>query len=110
MAKKKNELFNFRRYKKKQGNSKKRHPKLIVDENKLSYGYMGLTEHSTKGKHHRNIPLTKNPKKNDPRPAYLRRKIEYDIKENFSDVLKDYNLSAKDKKDIIEYVNKKIKK
>lgn len=56
-------LFHFRRYKKEEGKSKKRHPKLIVDEKVSSYGYMGLTENSKKGKHHRNIPLLKNPKK-----------------------------------------------
>ena len=106
----KNNLFNFRRYKKKEGDSKKRHPKLIVDENKINYGFMGLTEKSKKGKHHNNIPLIKNPKNGDTRPAYLRKKISYDIKENFGDILKDYNLSDKDKKDIITYVNKKLKK
>lgn len=106
----KNNLFNFRRYKKKEGDSKKRHPKLIVDENNVNYGFMGLTEKRKKGKHHNNIPLIKNPKKGDSRPAYLRKKISYDIKENFGEILKDYNLSNKDKKDIIAYVNKKLKK
>jgi len=103
-------LFNFRRYKKKEGKSKKRHPKLIVYENSSSYGYMGLTENSKKGKHHRNIPLLKNPKKNDNRPAYLRRKIDYDIKDNFGNVLQDYKLSKEDKRFITDYVNKRIKK
>lgn len=103
-------LFNFRRYKKKEGKSKKRHPKLIVDENSSSYGYMGLTEHDKKGKHHNNIPLTKNPKKHDTRDAYLRKKINYDTKDNFGDVLKDYKLSNEDRKYIAEYVNKRIKK
>lgn len=103
-------LFNFRRYKKKEGKSKKRHPKLIVYENSSSYGYMGLTENKLRGKHHYNIPLKKNPKSKDNRTAYLRKQIDYDIKENFSGVLKDYNLSKEDKKFIIDYVNKRIKK
>ena len=106
----KNNLFNFRRYKKKEGDSKKRHPKLIVDENNVNYGFMGLTEKRKKGKHHNNIPLIKNPKKRDSRPAYLRKKISYDIKENFGVILKDYNLSDKDKIEIIDYIKKKIKK
>lgn len=110
MKSKKFDLLNFRRYKKKEGKSKKRHPKLIVDVNGKSYGYMGLTENKIRGKHHYNIPLSKNPKSNDKRAAYLRKKIDYDIKENFGGVLKDYNLSKKDREYIINYVNKRIKK
>lgn len=110
MAKKKTELFNFRRYKKKEGQSKKRHPKLIVDENNSSYGYMGLTESKKRGKNHYNIPLSKNPKFGDKRPAYIRKQIDYDCKDNFGEVLKDYKLSKKDKKYIVDYVNKRIKK
>lgn len=106
----KNNLFNFRRYKKKEGDSKKRHPKLIVDENKTSYGYMGLTESKLRGKHHYNIPLTYNPKIGDKRKAYLRKQIDYDVKRNFGEVLKDYKLSKKDKDFIVNYVNKRLKK
>ena len=105
---KKSNLFNFRRYNKKQGDSKKRHPKLIVDENSKNYGYMGLTEKSKRGKHHSNIPI-KNPKKGDTRPAYIRKQIEYDKKDNFGDVLKDYHLSDKDRKYLIDFVNKRKK-
>lgn len=106
---KNNNLYNFRRYKKKEGNSNKRHPKLIVDETYNNYGFMGLTEKDKKGKHHNNIPI-ENPKKGDIRPAYLRKKIRYDIKNNFGEVLKDYNLSNEDRKRIEDYVNKRIKK
>ncbi len=106
--KKKNKLFTFRRYKKKE--SGKRHPKLIVDEFQNDYGYMGLTESQKKGKHHYNIPLSNNPKKNDKRPAYLRKDVRYDKKDNFGAILEDYNLSEKDKKYIIEYVKKHKKR
>lgn len=102
-------LFDFRRYKKRQGNSYERHPKLIVDEKSTQYGYMGLTESKYKGKHHRNIPIS-NPKKGDNRPSYLRRKIEYDTKNNFGDVLVDYRLSDEDIDKIIKYLNKHVKK
>lgn len=99
--KKKNKLFTFRRYKKKE--SGKRHPKLIVSDTGSNFGFMGLTESERKG-HHRNIPLSRNPKKNDKRPAYLRKEIRFDNKDNFSEILDNYNLSVKDKKYIIEFV------
>lgn len=107
-------IFDFRRYKKKQGASKQRHPKLIVSENKTNFGYMGLTEQKYKGQNHRNLPLLDNPriinkKKRDPRPAYLRKKIEYDKRENFSEPLNNYKLSAKDKKRVSDYLAKKSK-
>ena len=104
----KNNLYVFRRYKKKEGNSKKKHPKLIVDDVGSNYGYMGLTENKTRGKRHYNIPIT-NPRLGDNRPAYLRKQIDYDTKSNFSDVLKNYNLSKKDRKFVEDFVNKRIK-
>lgn len=106
----KNKLFVFRRYKKKQGERNVRHPKLIVDIESDSYGYMGLTEHNKKGKHHSNMPLKDNPKKGDSRKAYLRKKIEYDKQEKFGHILDDYNLSQKDKEYIIKYVEKHKKR
>lgn len=102
-------LFKFRRYKKKEGKKKVKHPKLIVEENETEYGFMGFTEESKSG-HHKNIELTQNPKKGDTRPAYIRKELRYDITENFSEVLEDYNLSEEDKKVIIEYLNKRKKK
>ena len=102
-------MFEFRRYKKKEGKKQVRHPKLIVDEDKTNYGYMGLTENKKNG-HHSNIPLERNPKKNDSRPAYLRKDIRYDSKTRFGKILDDYNLSQKDKQYIIDYVEKHKKR
>lgn len=102
-------LFKFRRYKKKEGKKKVKHPKLIVEENETEYGFMGFTEEPKSG-HRKNIELTQNPKKGDTRPAYIRKELRYDITENFSEVLENYNLSEEDKKAIIEYLNKRKKK
>ena len=108
--KQKGGLFNFRRYKKEEGDKKLRHPKLIVGEDKNDYEYMGLTSKKSKGKHHNNIPLSTNPQKGNTRPAYLRKKISKDAKTKFSAVLDDYKLSAKDKAYVMEYVNKHKKR
>lgn len=108
MAKKnKKQTFVFRRYKKKEGGSKKsRHPKLIVEENDTDYGFMGLTKDSHSG-HHANIPLKKNPQKGNPRKAYIRKELRYDNKDNFEkEILSDYKLSAEDKKIVLEYYQK----
>lgn len=98
-----NKLYVFRRYKKQQGAKKVKHPKLIVDATKKDFGYMGLTEQKKKGKNHRNILLETNPKQGDTRPAYLRRGVEYDDKNKFGQIMSNYNLSANDRKKIIEY-------
>ncbi len=82
---------------------------MIVDDVGNDFGFMGLTEAQKKG-HHRNIPLSQNPKKNDKRPAYLRKEVRYDNKNNFGAILDNYNLSKKDKKYIIDYVNKHKKR
>ena len=108
---KEKEIFTFHRYKKKQGGKNKRHPKLIVDYYNGEYGHMGLTEEKFKGKHHRNIPLIKNPKIGDARPAYLRKKIEYDTEDMFVEqVLDKYKLSEEDKKYLISYINQHKKR
>lgn len=111
--KKEEEIFTFHRFKKKQGGRYKRHPKLIVDFSDGLYGHMGLTEEKAKGKHHRNIPLDKNPKidkktkQRDKRPAYLRKKIEYDNEQAFYDKrLDNYQLSSTDRQKIRTYVEK----
>ena len=104
------DLYKFRKYKKSQGKKKVKHPKLIVDEYKDEYGFMGLTSSYRKGKRHNNIRLSSNPKKGASGESYLRRKIEYDRKEMFEKILDDYSLSDEDKKYIIEYVNKHKKR
>lgn len=107
----KSSLFKFRRYKKEEGGKKKRakHPKLIVEEKKDNFGFMGLTEAPKRG-HHKNIELSKNPQKFKENKAYLRDEVRYDDKRNFGDILEDYKLSNEDKKAVIDYLEKRKKK
>lgn len=114
-SKKRKFNFHFRRYKKKQGDSRKRHPKLIVDEYGNQYGFMGLTHNSQSGKRHNNIHLDENPEIDQfgnrlSDPAYLRKKIEYDKKRNFGIKEENYYLSKNDYKKIKKYVNKHKRK
>jgi len=87
-----------------------RHPKLIVDEDSIDFGFMGLTESEKKGKHHSNFPLKQNPKKGYGSKAYLRKKIKYDSKNNFGPRLTDYKLSSEDRKNVEEYVKRHKKR
>ena len=107
-------MFEFRRYKNKQGNKQVKHPKLIVDETDNEYGFMGLTSSRYKGRGHKNITLIDNPQfikgKRLSHVSYLRRKIEYDKKENFEEPLSNYSLSKIDKMFIKDYVSRKLKK
>lgn len=107
-------LFKFRRYKKRQGKKKIKHPKLIVDDYKNEFGFMGLTSSKTKGRGHKNIPLYENPQiingQKSSEKSYLRRKIEYDEKRSFEEILSDYVLSDVDKERLIPYVKKHKKK
>ncbi len=107
-------LYKFRRYKKKQGKKKVRHPKLIVDDYKNEFGFMGLTSRKKKGRGHNNYPLLYNPEfKNGIRkkePSYLRRKVEYDRKTNFGDIEKNYILHKEDKANLIPFIDKQKKK
>ena len=101
----------FRRLKYKEGprKKKKRHPKLILSRHGNTYDYMGLTEEAKRG-HHKNIPLERNPKPNDPRAAYVRTELLNRPVEDFEEILRDYHLSKNDKKKILEYVSKLKKK
>lgn len=103
-------LYKFRRYKKEEGGKikKAKHPKLIVDENNIEYGFMGLTKSPKRG-NHKNIELENNPQKNKTEKSYIRNELRYDNKNFFSEVLKDYNLSDTDKRKIIKYLEKRKK-
>lgn len=107
-------LLKFRRYKKKQGNLRVKHPKLIVDEYDDEFGYMGLTSAKKKGKRHNNLELVHNPRfvkgKRLDKKAYLRRKIEYDNKKMFGNIMDDYSLSSVDETNVKEYIKNKLKK
>lgn len=104
-------LFTFRRYKKTEGGKikKGKHPKLIVDETSADYGFMGLTESPKRG-HHKNIELSKNPQKGNTRKSYIRTELRYDNKNNFSEILKSYNLSMQDKEAILKFIERRKKK
>ncbi|MCQ2966859.1 MAG: hypothetical protein MJ250_09035 [Alphaproteobacteria bacterium] len=118
-------MFEFRKYYVAQGKKKIKHPKLIVDEDENEFGFMGLTHSKKKGKNHNNFPLLDNPQLdeygnhlvsknpyelNEVTGNYLRRKVEYDIKENFGDVLSNYSLSDIDKERVKEFIKNKIRK
>lgn len=100
-------LFKFRRYKKVEGSKKKKfkHPKLIVEKHNETVTFMGLTESAKRG-HHKNIELEKNPQKGNLKKAYLRDELRHDNLANFGEILKDYNLSDKDRKKVIAYIKK----
>ena len=104
-------LFTFRRYKKIEGGKikKAKHPKLIVDETSADYGFMGLTESPKRG-HHKNIELSKNPQKGNTSKSYIRTELRYDNKNNFSEILKNYNLSKQDKEAILKFIERRKKK
>lgn len=104
-------LFKFRRYKRLEGgkNKKKKHPKLIVEQEKNTVGFMGLTEESKSG-HHKNIELKENPKTGDSRKAYIRKELRHDTIDNFGEILDKYHLSETDKKEIIKFIEKRKKK
>lgn len=107
-------LYRFRKYKKKQGKKNVRHPKLIVDDYEHEYGFMGLTSSRYKGRGHKNIELNDNPEiingKRLEVKSYLRRKVEYDNKRYFGEIVDNYELSKTDKNRIIDYVNKHKKR
>lgn len=107
----KTSLFKFRRYKKEEGGKikKAKHPKLIVDEKKDNYGFMGLTESPKRG-HHKNLELSRNPQKGKTDKAYLRDEVRYDKKQNFGKILEGYNLSEEDKIAVLNYLKRRKKK
>lgn len=108
-------LFKFRKYKKKQGKKNVKHPKLIVDDYNDEYGYMGLTSSKSKGKKHNNFELIDNPQfdgqgKRLKKKSYLRRKIDYDKKDMFGNVLMNYSLSDIDESRVKTFIKNKKKK
>lgn len=104
---KKGGLFKFRRYKKVEGGKgkKARHPKLIVEQEANTVGFMGLTESDKRG-HHKNIELDKNPEQGNTNKAYLRKEVRYADLGEFGEILQNYNLSESDKAKVIKYLEK----
>ena len=102
--------MHFRRYRKAEGGSKKsKHPKLIVDETRDDFGFMGLTKSPKRGNHN-NIPLKQNPQKGHTEKSYIRDELRYDKKQNFSERLKDYNITPEDEARILKYLERRKKK
>lgn len=101
----------FRRYKQEEGGAKKkaRHPKVIMSKKDDTYDFIGLTESPKRG-HHKNIPLSKNPQKGNSSPSYFRDEVRNLPTGRFSEPLKGYKLSAKDKKQAWVIYNKRKKK
>ena len=104
---KKGGLFKFRRYKKVEGGKSKkaRHPKLIVEQEENTVGFMGLTESEKRG-HHKNIELDKNPEQGNTNKAYIRKEVRYADLGEFGEILQNYNLSESDKAKVIKYLEK----
>ena len=102
--------MHFRRYSKAEGGAKKsKHPKLIVDEEGDKFGFMGLTKSPKRGNHN-NIPLSQNPQRGHSEKSYIRDELRYDKKKNFSERLKDYDISPEDEKRILRYLERHKKK
>lgn len=103
--------MHFRRYKKTEGKAVKKgkHPKLIVEETKDDFGFMGLTKSPKRGNHN-NIPLSKNPRAGNKEKAYIRDELRYDKKRNFSEKLKDYDITPEDEERILKYLERHKKK
>ena len=99
-------LFNFYRYKKKEGGKTKkaRHPKLIVGRSGDTYSHMGLTEAKKSG-HHKNIAI-KNPE-NWKEESRLRKEVRKDNSFAFGEHLPNYKLHPDDKKQVLEFLAKK---
>ena len=97
--------FRFLKYKEGPPSKKRKHPKLILEKENDTYHYMGMTESAKRGRH-KNIELTKNPKRGDTRPAYIRK--EYLIRpiEDFFGIRKDYTLSSVDKARVLSEAQK----
>ena len=97
--------FRFLKYKEGPKNNKRKHPKLILEREDDKYHYMGMTESAKRGRH-ANIKLSRNPKRNDTRPAYIRREYLIRPTEDFEGVRNDYKLSYTDKALILSEAQK----
>ena len=108
ISRKKKETYpHFRLLKHKEGptENRKRHPKIILEKEGNTFHYMGMTESAKRGRH-KNIPLSKNPKRGDSRPAYVRKEYLKRPTDDFFDILHDYKLSDADKASVLEHARK----
>ena len=99
-------LFNFYRYKKKEGGKTKkaRHPKLIVGRSGDTYSHMGLTSSKRKG-HHGNMEIV-NPE-NWSQKSWLRKEVRKNHVSEFGEHLPNYKLHPDDKKKVLDFLAKK---
>ena len=89
--------------------NKQKHPKIIIERENDKYSYMGLTESPKRG-HHSNLPLNKNPRRGDSRPAYVRKEVLLRSVYDFDEILSNYSLSNIDRLNVLNEYNKLKKK
>ena len=97
--------FRFLKYKEGPPSNKQKHPKLILEKENDTYHYMGMTESPKRGRH-KNIELTRNPKRGDSRRAYIRKEYLIRPTKDFYGVRDDYFLSEADKTRILSEARK----
>ena len=86
-----------------------KHPQIIVYADRIKFKSMTLT-HTRGRKRHWNIKLCKNPNPNDPRDAFISKKVLEDFKYNFSKAFQNYSLSDEDIDMLILFLESKKKK
>ena len=97
--------FRFLKYKEGPPSKKRKHPKLILEKDNDMYHYMGMTESAKRGRH-KNIELTKNPKRGDTRPAYIRKEYLIRPTKDFHGIQKDYSLCSEDEARVLSEAQK----
>ena len=101
--------WHFRNNEKRKTKKKGMHPALVVGESNGMFANLGLT-HSDKRGHHKNILLSKNPKRGDLKPSYLRNDLQLHSKEHMKQKLPGFKLSSKDIPKVQAIINKHKKR
>ena len=96
-------LFTIRKKK------KERHPQIIVGATRTSFDSVSLT-HASKDSKKKNIILKQNPNHQDPKKAYVKKRIISDFKFRFSKAFKNYKLSNDDIDELMKFLQSKKKK
>ena len=101
--------WHFRNNRKRKTKRNGAHPSLVVGESKGMFANLGLT-HSSKRGHHKNIELSKNPKKGSLEKSFLRTDLQLHSKEQMKEKLPDFKLSSKDVPKVQAVINKHKKR
>ena len=80
-------------------NNQTGHPNYIFEEAGKRYKALGIT-HEEETFNKKNMPLKKNPQKNNTSKAYIRNGIISESKKSFGRKLKDYEFSKEDKANV----------